>query len=364
MKFTIVTSFYEGSKFVLDLYDKIKSQTYKNWEWIVTDDFSSDNAKELLLEIAKKDRKVKYVEQSSKKQMFYNPQLFCRDAEIIVQADQDDYPLPKALEVYHHFFTKFPDTIAITCSGNCFKENGDWMNFHSPNFINANNMTCGYLTYLRAWRNNPNIEYDFNPGNWMKYYYNDLSILCTLEEHGKILNIPRNLYYYNYRDDSISHTAYANDAVEEGVELIKKINERRSDKDIDTLNRYFESIHSESLCLIDHHFNNSTEQYKIAYIDYYLDGKKKRLLKELFFDHDFQVNKIDGDEDYAIFAIKTMEDLNRFLNINKVESVKKVQVVILDQQNNPDTQSIVNTLSSKYPMYYHSSQHCLINLIK
>jgi teichuronic acid biosynthesis glycosyltransferase TuaG len=76
MKFTIVTSFYEGSKFVLDLYNKIKLQTYTNWEWIVTDDFSSDNAKELLLELAKNDRKVKYVEQSSKKQMFYNPQLF------------------------------------------------------------------------------------------------------------------------------------------------------------------------------------------------------------------------------------------------------------------------------------------------
>jgi glycosyltransferase involved in cell wall biosynthesis len=364
MKFTIVTSFYEGSKFVLNLYDKIKSQTYTNWEWIVTDDFSSDNAKELLLELAKKDRKVKYVEQSSKKQMFYNPQLFCKDAEIIVQADQDDYPLPKALEVYHHFFTKFPDTIAITCCGNCFKETGEWMNFHSPNFINANNMTCGHLTYLRAWRNNPNIKYDFNPGNWMKYYYNDLSILCTLEEQGKILNLPRNLYYYNYRDDSVSHTVYGNDAVEEGTELIRKINERRSNKDIDTINRQFESIHSESLCLIDHHLNNSTEQYKIAYVDYYLDGKKKRALKELFFDHDFQINKVDGNEDYAVFAIKTMEDLNRFLNTDNIESVKKIQIVILEQASNPDTQNIINTLHSKYSMYYHSSHHCLINLIK
>jgi glycosyltransferase involved in cell wall biosynthesis len=364
MKFTIVTSFYEGSKFVLSLYDKIKSQTYTNWEWVVTDDFSSDSAKDLLLEIAKKDRKVKYVEQSHKKQMFYNPQLFCKDAEIIIQADQDDYPLPKALEVYHHFFTKFPDTIAITCAGNSFKDNGDWINFHSPNFANKNNMACGYLTYLRAWRNNQNVEYDFNPGNWMKYYYNDLSILCTLEEHGKILNLPRNLYYYNYRDDSISHTPYPIDSVEEGEELIRKVIERRSFEDIDTINRYFESIYSESICLIDHHLNNSTEQYKIAYIDYYLDDKKKSLLKELFFDHDFQVNKVDGDEDYVVFAIKTMEDLNKCLNTNNIESVKKLQIVILEEKTNPDTQNIINTLMSKYSIYFHSSHHCIINLIK
>ena len=175
MKFTIVTSFYNGSKFVQNLYEKIKAQTYTNWEWVVTDDFSSDNAKDILLQICKNDRKVRYVEQKEKKEMFYNPQRFCRNAEIIVQADQDDYPLPKALEVYHHFFTKFPDTIAVTCCGNVFKDTGEWMNLHNPNYIDKPNMACGYLTHLRAWRNNPNIDYDFNPGNWMKHYYNDLS---------------------------------------------------------------------------------------------------------------------------------------------------------------------------------------------
>ena len=39
MKFTLVTSFYNGENFIEQLYEKIKSQTYKNWEWIVTDDF-------------------------------------------------------------------------------------------------------------------------------------------------------------------------------------------------------------------------------------------------------------------------------------------------------------------------------------
>jgi hypothetical protein len=59
-----------------------------------------------------------------------------------------------------------------------------------------------------------------------------------------------------------------------------------------------------------------------------------------------------------------MEDLNQFLNTDKVESVKKVQIVILEQGTNPNTNNIITTLSSKYSMYYHSSHHCLINLIK
>lgn len=364
MKFTIVTSFYNGSRFISNLYDKIKSQTYTNWEWIVTDDFSSDNTKDLLLDICLKDRKVKYVDQQFKKQMFYNPQIFCRSAEIIIQADQDDYPLPKALEVYHYFFTKFPDTIVITCAGNLFRDDGSWMNFHSPNYSDKLNMTCGYLTYLRAWRNNPNAKIDFNPDNWMKYYYNDLSILCTLEENGKILNLPRSLYYYNYRDDSISRTHNEIAAIAEGSELVRQINERRLDKNIDTLNRYFESIHLDSACMLDHNLNNNKSQLKIAYIDYSIDCKKIPLLKQLFFDHDFNVNILDGNEDYAIFITKDLSDLETFLITKEIATIKNLQVVIWDQANNPNTQIILEKLSSLYNVSYEFSYHGIIKIIK
>jgi glycosyltransferase involved in cell wall biosynthesis len=364
MKFILITSFYNGSEFISNLYEKIKNQTYTNWEWIVTDDFSLDNGKEKLLEIANNDRKVKYIEQNFKKEMFYNPQNFCKEAEIIVQIDQDDFPLPKALEVYHYFFTKFPDTIVITCAGNLFKEDGSWMNFHNPDFTEQKNMTCGYLTCLRAWRNNPNINYDFNPNNWMKYYYNDLSILCTLEEQGKILHLPRNLYYYNYRDNSISHSFYGNDSVEEGDILIKKVNDRRPNKNIDTFNRYFESIHKESLCLMDHHLNDVNQQQKIVYIDKQLSFKKHLLLKELFFDHELNINKIDGDEDVLVCVLRDESDLEYFFNIDDQHSIKKIQLIIWSQAENPYTSVLLDKIFQKYQCYYLAACHSIINLIK
>jgi len=366
MKFTIITSFYNGSHFISRLYEKIKSQTYTNWEWIVTDDFSSDaeDAKEILSYISSRDRKIKYIEQSFKKEMFYNPQKFCKEAEIIIQVDQDDYPLPKALEVYHHFFTKFSDTIAIAGAGNAFREDGNWMNFHNPDFTDQKNMTCGYLTYLRAWRNNPNIDYDFNPNGWMKYYYNDLAILCTLEEQGKILHLPRNLYYYNYRENSISHTFYANESVDEGSELIKKINNRRINKDIDTFNRYFEPIHKESLCLMDHHLNNVNTQQKIVYLDRQLDFKKYSLLKELFFDHELNINKIDGDEDALVCVLRDESDLDYFLNTDRQYNIKKCQLVIWNQAENPYTNILLSRIPQYYQCYYFAAYQSIINIIK
>lgn len=364
MKFTLVTSFYNGSQFVEDLWKRIQAQTYTNWEWIVTDDFSSDGGKEVILELAKTSRKIKYVEQSSKKEMFYNPQKFCRDAEIIVQLDQDDYPLPKALEVYHHFFTKFTDTILIASSANIFRADGTWMNFHNPDFTGIKNMACGYLTTLRAWRNNPNGKYEFNPENWMKYYYNDLSIVCTLEEQGKVLNLPRNLYYYNYREDSVSRSFSGEDVKKEGDDLIKLINERRLDKEIDTLNRYFEPVHKESLCLMDHSLNSTSEQLKIAYIDRELDFKKVNLLKELFFDHDFNVNKIAGNEDRVVLVVKKLEDLDHFFSLDFKEA-KKIEFVIWNQQENPCTQQALQKIVERYPMYwYQAAYHMIIGIIK
>lgn len=364
MKFTLVTSFYNGSQFVNNLYNKVLSQTYTNWEWIVTDDYSSDNCRDLIIEIAKSDRRVKYVEQKFKKEMFYNPQRFCKHAEVIMQLDQDDYPLPKALEVYHHFFTKFPDTDLIACSANMFREDGSWMNFHNPDFTEIKNMACGYLTTLRAWRNNPNIEYEFNPNNWMQYYYNDLAIVCTIEERGRVLNLPRNLYYYNYRENSISRSHSGEAVKREGDELIAGIHARRFDKNMDTLNRHFESIHKESLCLMDHHLNNSNTQVKIAYIDKEINFKNIELLKTLFFDHDFNINKLDGNEDVVVFVIKKIQDVDDFFSYD-VTRVKRVQVVIWNQQENSCTHEALKKVAERFPVYsYQAAYHMIIDIIR
>ncbi len=75
MKFSISTTFYKRSHTVEYIYKQILDQTYTNWEWIVTDDFSEENnAEELLKEICNKDPRVKYYQQSRKKEIFWNPQ--------------------------------------------------------------------------------------------------------------------------------------------------------------------------------------------------------------------------------------------------------------------------------------------------
>lgn len=56
---SIITPSYNSRLFVWECYKSIASQTIKDWEWVVTDDASSDGTAEIIREIAEADPRVK-----------------------------------------------------------------------------------------------------------------------------------------------------------------------------------------------------------------------------------------------------------------------------------------------------------------
>jgi glycosyltransferase involved in cell wall biosynthesis len=363
MKFTFVTSFYNTENYIKELYDSIKSQTYTNWEWIVTDDFSDDNTKQILLDICSKDRKVKYVEQSKKKEMFYNPHWFCKDAEIIVELGSDDVVSPKALEVYLYYFTKFPEVIMISCRSNSFLSDGSWNNFEVRNFKNCKNLLYGNILYLKSWRNKI-TNVDYNPGDWMEFFYNDLVFNTHLEEEGKVLILPRALYKYRYRPESISRKLYTMEnldkMMDENRNIVSMVNERRG-AEIETIDRYFEDIVDLSLPFMDMEFSMIDTQKRIGYFTTSINDKKFGLIKELLFDQDVHLNKFDREYDWGFYYIKTLTDLVIIKNtLDKVFDKNpncKVRVLIDNIEDELLKEKIqtelTNFLLQKY--YYYSS---------
>ena len=55
---SIITPLYNSVEFLEDTYKSIVSQTYSNWEWVVTDDMSTDGSWELLRSLAEKDSRI------------------------------------------------------------------------------------------------------------------------------------------------------------------------------------------------------------------------------------------------------------------------------------------------------------------
>jgi len=62
MKFAIFTSFYNYLDGFDDLVESIFSQTYTNWEWIISDDFSENSdVIEKLKQLSDNNPKIKLI---------------------------------------------------------------------------------------------------------------------------------------------------------------------------------------------------------------------------------------------------------------------------------------------------------------
>lgn len=89
---SIITPMYNSEKYILDTYNSIKNQTYKNWEWIVIDDNSNDNSYKKILELSKKDFRIKILknEMNLKAAKSRNRGLKIAQGEYITFIDADD----------------------------------------------------------------------------------------------------------------------------------------------------------------------------------------------------------------------------------------------------------------------------------
>jgi glycosyltransferase involved in cell wall biosynthesis len=329
MKFTISTSFYKRGDQVEYLYNQVKNQTHQDWEWVVTDDFSNENsAKEALLDIASKDSRVKYFEQSRKKEIFWNPQKGST-GDVIVVLDSDDYAFPTLLEVYKNFFNKHSEVMGMCCLSNIINENGSFVEVQGGGTYKiGEHPTFNYTPMSRAFRN---IYPEFDDG-FLKWYQSDTNIVRHMEYLGKWFYLPRTLCEYYYSEDTISR------ATRTPEEWIEVENERlfieSKFPSLQNSNKcshffYFLPIEDIARDFAIGEFNKSTTRKNILYIKSDIKSYEKQLLSELFFDHNLYFNfylNIKFDEIIVSLNPNTCENLPQItqtlLETNKGTHIK------------------------------------------
>ena len=95
---SIITPCYNSEKYIADTYNSIKSQSYKNWEWIIVDDCSSDKSVEIIKSF--NDNRIKLIIQSKNQGAAHARNLALNKAQgrFITFLDSDDLWLPNFLE--------------------------------------------------------------------------------------------------------------------------------------------------------------------------------------------------------------------------------------------------------------------------
>ena len=333
MKFSVITSFYNTEEYVEQLYNSLLSQTYQNWEWVVTDDFSTSSAKEKLLQI--KDPRVKYIDQQFKQELYWNPHKYSSpDSNYIIQFDSDDTYFPKLLEVYKHFFMLYPDVNCLVSGGQRKYEDGRWKNylFGDTRHLNSADWRTSYgdtetMLVTRAWRHIPYPTLDFNPGNKYKKRLGDLNVLLKLEEIGKILCLNRNLSEITVREASLSNAPelmlHTNLEVKETErQMMEDTDLRRKGKTYSTIKKVFDSEY-DFLCAFYAEFPNESKEFEtINLLSPSITPRQLELANELYFDLDFKKGEFQSSIPYNYFIIQNKEDLDYLKQMEKPSGLR------------------------------------------
>lgn len=102
---SIVTPSYNSSKFIGETIESIISQTYTNWELIITDDCSTDNSCDIVEDYIKKDPRIKLIrlEKNSGAGVARNTSIDVAKGKFIAFCDSDDRWFPEKLEKQLNF---------------------------------------------------------------------------------------------------------------------------------------------------------------------------------------------------------------------------------------------------------------------
>lgn len=129
-KFTVFTPVFNGAATLHRVYESLKVQTFRDFEWLIVDDGSTDNTKELVQQWQKEaEFPIRYYYQKNQgKHIAFNRAVSLANGELFLPLDQDDACVPEALERFWYHWNNIPDHMRANFSGVtclCKDENGN-----------------------------------------------------------------------------------------------------------------------------------------------------------------------------------------------------------------------------------------------
>ena len=123
MRFTIFTPTYNRAYIIENLYRSLLRQTFRDFEWVVIDDGSTDNTKELFNSFLNDDNrffelKYKKVENGGKHRAI-NSGVKMAAGELFFIVDSDDYLSDNALEIANNIENSIPNNTKNYYAGIC-----------------------------------------------------------------------------------------------------------------------------------------------------------------------------------------------------------------------------------------------------
>lgn len=109
--FSIITPTFNRRHTLQTVYDGLLNQTFKDFEWIIIDDGSTDGTSELVAEWEPGFPIIYHYRDNNGKPSAVNFGLACSKGTYLVILDSDDVPVPEAVAVFVEELKKTPDDV-------------------------------------------------------------------------------------------------------------------------------------------------------------------------------------------------------------------------------------------------------------
>ncbi len=112
-KVTILMPVYNGEKYLKEALESILNQTFTNFEFLIINDASTDNSKNIINSF--NDHRIKLIENKENLGLTksLNKGISISQSEYIARMDADDISLPKRLGIQVKFMDKHPEIGAV-----------------------------------------------------------------------------------------------------------------------------------------------------------------------------------------------------------------------------------------------------------
>jgi len=209
---SVVMPVYNGAAYVAQAVESILAQTYRDFEFVIVNDGSTDRSERILRDFAGRDQRIKLISRPNTGIVgALNDGLAAAKADLIARMDADDVALPARLEKQLAYMRSHPEVVALGSRVVGIDPYGCEL-FHSQHRLVHDEIDAELLRGV-GWaivhpsamlRRGPLQQVGLyrKPFEWVE----DLDLFLRLAEIGTLANLPDELLLYRQHTESVNRT--------------------------------------------------------------------------------------------------------------------------------------------------------------
>ena len=200
---------YNAEKFINEAIESILDQTYKNFEFIIVDDASSDDTWNIIQKYAKKDKRIITLKNKANQKICktLNKGIEIAKGKYIVRMDADDWSFPDRINKQLKFMELHKNIVISGCSMMICDSK---LNPYAVRSYSSENKELRKSILRQSPFSHPTIIFKTDiakkVGGYHKLYSEDIEFYLNLGQYGEFGNIKDSLIKYREVPTSMTNT--------------------------------------------------------------------------------------------------------------------------------------------------------------